>query len=1027
MAETILLQINVDAAKAEQNIEKATKSIEELKKENIQLAAQQKKLISFGKESSKTYRDNAQAIALNRSSLTSLNKSRTQAIKALGTESNSIDALRMKLSAETAERNRINTATTKGTQRFNELNKSILQTSNRLSKAEQAGGDYRRSVGNYGKAMKGATKIASALGLVLGAGALFQGLKSSIAKFEEQANAEKRLEEAVGGNINAFKEQASALQTVTTFGDEATLSAQAQLKTLGLTEEQVLRLTPLVLDLSARSGKDLNRSTKEVVSSLSTGSSTLEKYGVELETTASLTENFDKAVQGLEKSVGGTAEATAKVGTGPLKQFQNRIGDIQESIGEKLVPILNFLAQNFETIATVLGIAAAAFVLFKIVTQASAVATKIADAATKAFNATMSASPLGIFLAIAATLAATFFGLSGELEAAEDRLDDFNDTTRDSIKLSDERIGQINREIKELKRQGAAEGVIIKARLKLNDEQIKRQQELVDATKRQREEISEGLKDFAFLGDPSEISKEAAGVQAELNKLAKLREDQKDLNAELNKEETDSVKDQNKASLEDIANFIKIRLTRTEEGSKEELKLKKQLVIALRNVELDAEKLTGSERALIRAEANQDLLELDTKFKEDEEKQLADNENKGLAAAKTASEKRRQQKQRALDKELDQQRKFATTEANNRKSELAELLASEDLTDEQKLFAKERFAQEEQSALIVNLMEQIRIRNSFGEDTLELETQLINEQLKIQQLGFEKEKNAKDKANAKAAKDAEQSAEDRKTAAIASFDVLADIVGNFTAVLAESAQVDLDNFTKDQDRKTVVLEEQLDNGIISQAEFDAEQEKMAKRKLKLEEKAFNRKKTADIASALINTAQSALGAFRSLIETPFIGPIIAPIAAGAATAFGLARVANIKKQKFAKGGKAITAGGKPHSQGGTTYTGEDGNAFEVERGENMYVLNRSASASINGLSSLNQAHGGRSFSSPSVTFAQEGGRIATNQSSGVSSSDIQFQQSLLGSLGDLKNPTVSVVDINSGTNRVAISENRANL
>ena len=111
------------------------------------------------------------------------------------------------------------------------------------------------------------------------------------------------------------------------------MAVQAQLATLGLNEQQILKLTPLIQDLSARTGKDLTKSAKEVTSALSTGATTLAKYGVELNATNTLSENLDITVAGLTSTIGGQAQVLADEGIGPLIQMQNAMGDLMEQFG----------------------------------------------------------------------------------------------------------------------------------------------------------------------------------------------------------------------------------------------------------------------------------------------------------------------------------------------------------------------------------------------------------------------------------------------------------------------------------------------------------------------------------------------------------------------------------------------------------------------------------------------------------------------------------------------------------------------
>lgn len=63
-----------------------------------------------------------------------------------------------------------------------------------------------------------------------------------------------------------------------------------------------------------------------------------------------------------------------------------------------------------------------------------------------------------------------------------------------------------------------------------------------------------------------------------------------------------------------------------------------------------------------------------------------------------------------------------------------------------------------------------------------------------------------------------------------------------------------------------------------------------------------------IAQATIDTARSAIAAYQSVVGIPYVGPILAPIAAGVAVAAGAAQIANIEAQSYATGGLVTGAG-----------------------------------------------------------------------------------------------------------------------
>lgn len=131
------------------------------------------------------------------------------------------------------------------------------------------------------------------------------------------------------------------------------------------------------------------------------------------------------------------------------------------------------------------------------------------------------------------------------------------------------------------------------------------------------------------------------------------------------------------------------------------------------------------------------------------------------------------------------------------------------------------------------------------------------------------------------------------------------------------------------------------------------------------------------AQALINTY---LGASKALAQGGIWGVAQAAIVVAA----GMKQVMSINKtkepdtkintsvKKYAKGGQIY---GPSHSAGGVTFVGSNGQQFEAEGGENMYILNRKASGAINALSALNMEYGGRSFGSSGVYRYANGGKI----------------------------------------------------
>jgi len=109
-----------------------------------------------------------------------------------------------------------------------------------------------------------------------------------------------------------------------------------------------------------------------------------------------------------------------------------------------------------------------------------------------------------------------------------------------------------------------------------------------------------------------------------------------------------------------------------------------------------------------------------------------------------------------------------------------------------------------------------------------------------------------------------------------------------------------------------------------------------------------------------------MDAYKSAVKVPMIGPILAPIAAGAAIAFGLAQVATIvgiKQPSYSIGG---VAAGASHDEGGIAMidskTGKK--VGEMEGGEPYMILSKETYKNnrrlINALLNSSMNHGGES-------------------------------------------------------------------
>lgn len=133
-----------------------------------------------------------------------------------------------------------------------------------------------------------------------------------------------------------YLQQADALQKLTTFGDEQIIKAQgilqAHLGQMEITEE----LTKATLDLATKTGS-LEAAAQMVGKSIGTTTNALARQGVEVSANADKQERLAQVIDGLNRVVGGQAEAAAK-GLGVWSQLGNAVSEISEDLGAELAP-----------------------------------------------------------------------------------------------------------------------------------------------------------------------------------------------------------------------------------------------------------------------------------------------------------------------------------------------------------------------------------------------------------------------------------------------------------------------------------------------------------------------------------------------------------------------------------------------------------------------------------------------------------------------------------------------------------------
>jgi|GEM_PF-5770146 len=141
------------------------------------------------------------------------------------------------------------------------------------------------------------------------------------------------------GVASALIAQAEALESLTGVSDETVLAVQAILLSMGATADQVERLTPLVLDVSAAMGTDATTAARQLGQALDGEEIQLGRLNIKVKT-------FDQLLEVLNSRVKGQAAALMQA-KGPAAELGVEIGKLSESLGEMLSRVSSSTLSKF--------------------------------------------------------------------------------------------------------------------------------------------------------------------------------------------------------------------------------------------------------------------------------------------------------------------------------------------------------------------------------------------------------------------------------------------------------------------------------------------------------------------------------------------------------------------------------------------------------------------------------------------------------------------------------------------------------
>jgi hypothetical protein len=214
---------------------------------------------------------------------------------------------------------------------------------------ERAADKADKSVGESGKSMGGALAGLAgpaAIGAAAIGGLAVAGIGLANAAAEDEAAAAQlahQLRQAAGASdeaVEGAENYITALSKSAAIADDELRPALSKLATVTGDTGKAQELLALATDISAGTGKDLATVTDALSKAQLGGTGALKKMGVAVEDADGNALSLEATLAKAGETFKGAADIAANTGAGGMKKAAIGFGELQESIGAKLLPVL---------------------------------------------------------------------------------------------------------------------------------------------------------------------------------------------------------------------------------------------------------------------------------------------------------------------------------------------------------------------------------------------------------------------------------------------------------------------------------------------------------------------------------------------------------------------------------------------------------------------------------------------------------------------------------------------------------------
>lgn len=221
--------------------------------------------------------------------------------------------------------------------------------------------DMAKAQGQITSFAKSTERAFSSLGSIMATAGVTMGMQQMVQSFMDAEKASMKMAVAMRNQgdyskkaFNDLQEFTKQIQRTTAAEDDATLSMMANLKSYGMTNDELKKATKAALDFAAaKEAEGMSATTAgELIGKAYAGNTaTLSRYGIVIDNTLEGAEKFNAVMTQLEQRFGGAAQAELETYAGQWKKLKNDFGDVAEVIGIGLLKSLEGAMFGFSMVS----------------------------------------------------------------------------------------------------------------------------------------------------------------------------------------------------------------------------------------------------------------------------------------------------------------------------------------------------------------------------------------------------------------------------------------------------------------------------------------------------------------------------------------------------------------------------------------------------------------------------------------------------------------------------------------------------